>query len=187
MNVRVFDTIFESSELEDRFRRYLCSNANVEIGGYLFGNLGTPSSIRHNDWWKILGTDNYPMTITDWLLVPNYSNAPKREFRWANIDYLKAAVYLSSRSKGIGSTLNFHSHPKGSTAQPSQADIEFAVTHCEIVKNRMYEFAVVSSYPMRVIMYGIERSNHNGKQALHMDSGVFWSWREKAISGMWRG
>lgn len=179
----VLDTVFASSELENEFRRYAIKQSNVEIGGYLFGNYYPPDGVTRHQWEKATGSKNTVVCINDWILAPNKSQNPAHEFLWANMDYLKSLVALTGMSRHKGDWFNFHSHPSGSTALPSKTDLTFAMTHCELYTN-FYQFAIVQTYPLRVLLYNMQREKQGSKETIDIESGYFWSWRETALKSL---
>jgi proteasome lid subunit RPN8/RPN11 len=181
--MHVLDTMFATSELEDEFRRYANKHSNVEIGGYFFAQYGPPDGISYRQWGKATGCNNAVVRINDWILAPNKSQNPANEFVWTNLDYLKSLVTLTGMSRNKGDWFNFHSHPKGSAAYPSKTDLTFAMTHCELYTN-YYRFAIVQTYPLRVLIFDMQGTKQGNKATIAIESGHFWSWRENALKSL---
>lgn len=158
--------LFESRAIEDRFRKEMTNQH--EKGGWLLCH-----SWGFTDYNKVnamFGT--FAMSVFAWILVPNESKMPRSEYWSSNFFAAQQIVEATCRSMGCVS-LHFHTHPTGSSNDPSVQDGRFAIAHCSMGRNKG-EAVVVQTSPLRVNYYRFE---HNGKSKIYSYKGEYLSWR----------
>lgn len=163
--------IFKSRALEDQFKKSM--TGEKEIGGWLF-----TSSWREEiaDWKATRALfDTFALTISAWMILPNESPKPEREWSSSHFDIAKEIAEKSASSMNC-SALFFHTHSTGWTNEPSQTDLKFTVNCCPIW-NGTGESVIVQTSPLRVNYYRVEKSRVKGGHNWLVAKGEFLSWR----------
>jgi hypothetical protein len=162
--------LFQTRTLEDRFRNSMTSKH--EIGGWLicssWRGLTHDTRVR-----EIFGT--WAMTVFAWIIVPNESRQPWREW-WSSKLLLSQQIAGASASSMGMSVLHFHTHPTGSPNDPSVADGKFAITHCAMGRDKG-ESVVVQTSPLRVNYFFFEEKRGRNRTTIYHTKGQFLSWR----------
>ncbi len=169
--------MFANRSLEERFRCAVNDNADVEIGGYLL-----VSASRHTiDLRELRKASIHPRwmhTIHSFILAPNLSEKPEREFQVLNHKYIHRLASLTADAMGLF-PLDFHTHPNGNP-RPSLGDIRYM---CSTYPGGYAEFVIVSPRPARltpyVMPFDVDVNHVNDDDIL--EPGVYLSWRELAL------
>lgn len=177
--------IFANAKLEREFRKVV--DTPDEVGGYLFCDLGAIEGVHRG---KLKSNYALPRwqgvaAIASWVLVPNISKTPYREWR-PNVDStaLNQIANLSTRA-GASFPLHFHTHPSG-TINPSPADFEYWFQYCrwaETKKEVRSSGVIVGRQFFNWCIYDVGYDLTKGKPyPCHIKSTRrFFSWRDHGV------
>lgn len=112
---------FENPQLEKRFKRFIENNHGKEVGGVLFYHFDQVADIHWKRHERLFGDKSVGL-ITDWLICPNVSNLPDREY---SVSDLKQFIGIAEQTADTREVLfmHFHSHPNNNLS-PSSNDLK---------------------------------------------------------------
>lgn len=116
------DLIFKDAQLEKRFADFIAYDPGKERGGVLFYTFDQAVKMHWRMHERIFG-QRYFGVITDWIVCPNVSNLPEREYSVSDFKQLLAIAQQTAKFRCCHA-LHFHTHPVGSTTTPSKQDFD---------------------------------------------------------------
>lgn len=170
--------MFANPSLEERFRDLV--TGNTEVGGMLLLQLhDSPRFTLRRTWETLVDNSDWVYIIHSWVIFPNTHKDPSTH--WMTWDWEKAREIAIQTAKSLGlRTLHFHSHPAGSTNQPSTKDVAFACVNSPFTHSSAVS-AIAQCYPMRLNLWRIEHGGVSGlpPSNFEIQKGQYYSWREK--------
>lgn len=127
MPLSAVDFVFATRELERRFAGFIAEDPGKERGGILFYTFDQIVKMHWRMHQRIFGT-RIAGVITDWIVVPNTSNLPDREYSVSDLKQFIAIGEQTAKARRCF-FMDFHTHPSGNAHLPSEDDITFWWEH----------------------------------------------------------
>jgi hypothetical protein len=179
--------MFANPRLEESFR-YTIKATDKEIGGWFIVDStpqGWPGKFSWKKFTKAEGKNRqFTLFINHFIVMPNESLNPKREFNVWDVSKTKAiavetAKMYSRDALVMGGVVHFHSHPNNNPF-PSPNDIAFAGFFCSEYPGSA-DFCIAIPDPMRLCMYGVDYRSTKSADNGELVRGTYFSWRENRI------
>lgn len=167
------DLAFATPELEQRFQAII--NVDEEMGGILFFKRDKVADIHWKTHQSLFGC-NYLSMITDWVVVPNVSNRRRSEYKVSDLSQMMGMAEQTAESRGCY-WLHWHSHPRDSHPEPSQADWAFwsnynngyAKMGAIACVGRPWLYTPGYDAPLAVVCHSIQNGEQYCDRFLHWD------------------
>jgi len=179
-----YHLMFANAKMETQFRK-ICASQH-EVGGWLFADMASVRGLHRGRIKAAFGLPRYPSVnvITSWLLVPNVSRTPHREWTpQVDTSVLNNIVNLTTH----GTTtypIHFHTHP-GYDITPSRGDLNYWLHHCEWIKTKKEQIShavIVGSAMFNWGVYEVSYDISQNPSPFHFNTTrKLLSWRDRRM------
>ena len=175
--LRPVDFVFNDDQLEAQFAKFIADDPGKERGGVLFFVYDQVTKMHWRMHERIFG-QRYFGIITDWIVCPNTSNLPDREYSVSDLKQLLGIAEQTAKARHCYA-MHFHTHPIGSTIKPSKEDFDIWWKHFNKFGS-WTETAIAAPHwdnPNFALACHRQDLDRQKSQRVHRQ-GLFYSWNE---------